>query len=610
MFKLYKYMNKKFKWLSFLTIMLTIFQVIAFLFIPIFIGQISSLISLRAYTQANPSLGIPDYSEVTILKMFVVKGTISESISQFSIYFAVALIAGTIATITASILGSYVSNAGAKQIRQKLWEHIGDLSEKDIEEFNHSKIITRFTIDISRIQMGINAFLRLSIIGPFNLIFGLVFALLTDLQLSITLGILIPVLMLTMIIGGIVMAPLFSREQKAYDKINNESRENILGAKVIKSYNLEDLERSKFDKENKNWLSISKKTWNSYNITFAFVNLFANVITALVLLVTGYIARKNNSAPSDFKELISNATTFTNYVMFITIGVVMSTFVIFMLFRASISSKRVNEIFKKTSDISYIKSDKKITNGFVEFDHVSFRYYEKSEKNVLEDITFNGKPGEVIGIIGPTGSGKSTIAGLLNNDYKISYGSIRIDGNNIQEIDTKSLRQNIATIYQKPSILSGTIKSNLLMANPNASELDLIESSKNACAFEFINNLQDKFEHPVMQKGSNLSGGQKQRLSIAQGLLKNPKILILDDSTSALDAKTEAKVIKNIKNKYKNNNILTLIIAQKISAIMAADNILVIDNGKIIDSGKHEELIKKCALYKEIAKSQLGGDNV
>ncbi|MCV3753671.1 ABC transporter ATP-binding protein/permease [Mycoplasma enhydrae] len=609
MFKLYKYMDKKFRWLSALSIFLTIFQVVSFLFVPIFVGQISSLISLNAFRQSDPS--IPDYSKVEILKLFTVEGTINESIKLFSIYFAIALLVGIISSFGTSLLATYISVAGSTQIRQRLWNHLGNLSQIDIETLSHSKIITRFTIDINRIQWGLYSFLRLSIIGPLNLIFGLVFALLTDLKLSIVFGVLIPMILMTVIIGGLVVAPLFKKEQKANEKINNESRESISGAKVIKSYNLENLRFEKFDEANNKWQKISRKTWNVNSVIFSLINLFSNIIIALVLLVTGYVARNSHYSQAEFKTVISNAVTFTSYVIFVTVGIVLSAFVVFSLVRAFISGKEINKIFTKKPNIDYKETGNQITSGNVEFKNVSFNYSGiLDNNNVLDNISFSAFPGQVIGIIGPTGSGKTTIARLISLDFKTLSGSIKIDGHEITEIATKSIRNNISFVYQKPSILSGTIKTNLLMANQNASEKDLIDSTKNACAYEFIQDLENKFDHEVQQRGANLSGGQKQRLSIAQGLLKKPKILILDDSTSALDSKTEAKVLANIKNNYNQKEMLTFVIAQKISSIMNADNILVMDNGKIISSGKHDELMQKCDLYREIALSQLGGENV
>ncbi len=607
MLRLYKYLDAKFKWLSWLAVFLTFIQVGAFLLIPIFVGHMTGFIAQQAVMKVN---GIPDTFKqtVTILKIDFEYANIAEALKWLSVSFTIALILGTASSILAAIIASYVNTAGAKQIRYRLWKHLGELSEKDIEAFTHAKILTRFTIDISRIQAGLMTLLRTMIIGPFNLVFGLVFSLLTDLKLSIVLGVLIPVLAITIIASGAYLVPLFKKEQKLYDSMNVESQENILGAKVIKSYNMEMLQAEKFEKVNLGWKAISKKSWASYNITFNLINIFANLATAFILYVVGLNSRSIED-PVQFKNVITNTTTFTNYVMFITIGVVMSSFVIFTIFRASVASKKILEILNKEPDIKFIKSDKVITNGKIEFENVSFRYYANSEKNVLEDISFSVNPGEILGIIGPTGSGKSTIAKLINLDFKSQYGLIKIDGNDIREIDTLSLRNNISHVYQKPALLSGTIKSNLLFAKPDATDEEIINASKNACAYEYISRFKEGFDHKVEQKGVNLSGGQKQRLSIAQGIIRRPKILILDDSTSALDAKTEALVRSNIRKEFKEEKITTVIVAQKISSIIDADKILVIEHGKIIAQGTHEELLKTNSLYNEIAVSQLGGDN-
>ncbi|TPE58031.1 ABC transporter ATP-binding protein [[Mycoplasma] falconis] len=607
MLKLYKLLSAKYKWYSAITVFLTLVQVAAFLVIPILIGNIVGFIAAKTQIPAGtPAIPV----EVEILKIKFTFANLDEATKSLSIWFVIFLVIGTISSLLASVAASYISNAGARDIRQKLWEHLGRLSEKDIETFSHAKILTRFTIDINRIQIGLMSFLRTMIIGPCNLIFGLVFGLLTDLNLSIVFGVMIPVLGLTMIISGAVIAPLFKKEQKNYDDINNESQESILGAKVIKSYNLEHLQNTKFEKANLSWKQVSKKSWSSFNSTFNFINLFANLAVAFILFVVGKNAHLTAKDPITFSKVIANATTFVNYVMFITIGVVMSSFVIFNMFRARVSSKRIMDIMNTTPDIAHVVSDNKVTDGLIEFDHVSFRYYDHSEKNVLEDVTFSVKPGEVLGIIGPTGSGKSTIAKLMNLDFQTIYGTVKIDGNDIKTIDTYSLRKNVSHVYQTPLILSGTIASNLNLANPDA-DLGMMENAaKNACAFEYINRFEKKFDHEVVQKGANLSGGQKQRLAIAQGIIKRPKILILDDSTSALDAKTEAQVRKNIREEFKKEKITTVIIAQKISSIIDADNILVLEHGKIIGQGKHEELLKTNNVYREIALSQLGGEDV
>ncbi|WP_373436874.1 ABC transporter ATP-binding protein [Metamycoplasma equirhinis] len=599
MLRLYKYLDKRYKWLSFVTIFLTSLQVISFLLIPILVGQIVGLVA-----QSKLPNGPQNFE---ILRISFSYATREIAIKNMAIYFVFVLLFGAVSSIGASILASYISNSGSKQIRSKLWAHIGELSQKDIEAFTHAKILTRFTIDISRIQFGLVSLLRMLIIGPSYLIFGLVFAFLTNLNLSIILAVMAPVLAITMIISGSIIGPIFKKEQKMHDKINNESQENILGIRVIKSYNLEQSQSEKFDQANENWRKTAFKSWFSFNLTFNFISIFSNLTLVFIIYIAG-ITSRNITTQAEFTKVITNVTTFTNYVIFITIGVVMLSFTIFNIFRAKVSAKRVLEILNKVPDIKFVESNKKITNGLIEFDHVSFRYYDSSENNVLENISFKIKPGEILGIIGPTGSGKSTIAKLLNLDFKIKYGNIKIDGHEITEIDTISLRESISHVYQVPSLLSGTIKSNFLLANPNANDDDMIWAAKNACAFEYINRFNDKFEHEVNKKGTNLSGGQKQRLSIAQGLIRKPKILILDDSTSALDANTEKKVRENIRREFSQNKISTLIISQKISSIIDADKIIVLNHGQIIGSGSHSELMKTNDIYREIALSQ-GGEN-
>ncbi|AXE60938.1 ABC transporter ATP-binding protein [[Mycoplasma] phocae] len=598
MFRLYKYLSKKHRWISAGSFLLTCIQVVSFLLISLFVGQIVGLISQSAF---------PDDKNVSIdiLRITFTYASRKEAIKYLSIFFTIFLIIGTIGSLLAAILASYVSIAGAREIRNYLWNHLSKLSQKDLEVFTHAKIITRFTIDITRIQNGLISFLRSMVIGPFYLIFGLVFALLTNLNLSIIFAVLIPLLSITMIIAGAIIGPLFKKEQKMYDKINTESQENILGAKVIKSYNLEKIQLEKFEQANKNWGKISLKAWFSYNTTFNFISLFTNLATVFVVYISG-INAKSITDELLFRQTIANVTTFTNYVMFITIGVLMVSFTIFTLARSKVSIKRVFEIIDKKPNIPFIQSDKKVTNGEIVFDHVSFRYFESSDKNVLDDISFSVKPGEILGIIGPTGSGKSTIARLINHDFKSISGNITIDNNKIEEIDSVSLHKNISLIYQNPTLLSGTIKSNLLLANPEASDEDILKASHNACAYSFISKFKNQFEHEVEQKGVNLSGGQKQRISIAQGIIRDPKILVLDDSTSALDYKTEAAVLENIKNEFAEKKISLVIITQKISSIAHADNILVLEHGKIIGSGKHDELINSNKLYREIAISQMG----
>ena len=490
-----------------------------------------------------------------------------------------------------------------------MWEHIEKLSQKDLELFTNAKIMTRFTIDIQRIQTGIISTLRMLIIGPTNLIVGLILGLLTNLKLSISFAVMVPLIIITISIAAILLNKKFKLEQKNNEEINVQSQENVLGIKVIKSYNLESLQENKFENANLNQINTSKKIWNGFSITFNFVFFAANIASVFILAIVGYSNIGIIKSISQHAQLITDINIFINYISFVTFGIIMTSFTMLNVYRAVISSKKIFEILDISPDIPFIKSNKKITHGSIEFKNVNFKYYSNSEKNVLDNISFKINPGETLGIIGPTGSGKSTIAKLISHDFKIESGEILIDNNNINEIDSNSLNNNISHVYQIPLILSGTIKSNLLFANPKANEKNIIESTKISCAYDYINKFSEKFEHKIEQKGVNLSGGQKQRLSIAQGIIRNPKILILDDSTSALDNKTEKNVIQNIKNRFKKSPISLIIISQKISSIVDADNIIVMHHGHISASGTHEQLMKKSNLYKEIASTQLGDNN-
>ncbi|AWX69586.1 ABC transporter ATP-binding protein [[Mycoplasma] anseris] len=597
MLRIFRFMSFKYKILAFFSILLTIFQALAFLVVPMFISQLITFMSLDQVTQFK-----------ILIWTFSVAST-NAGVQTLGACLAIAILIGTLSGLTSSYFAAHVSTGGARDIRDYLWRHLSTLSQKDIETLSHAKIMTRFTIDINRIQMGIISFLRTMIIGPANLILGLTFALLTDLKLSISFAVLIPLLSLTMIISAAIIGPTFKKEQKAHDQINNESQENILGAKVIKSYNLEANQAIKFEDANKKLGSISKRAWLSFNSTFNIVALIANLVVVIIFGVGGSTWINGAKNPFEYASFIGNINSFVQYTMIVVNGVVLTTFVLFNTYRANISVKRILEITNIKPDIPFVNSDKQVSNGHIIFKDVSFSYYDQADKNIIENINFEIKPGETLGIIGPTGSGKSTIVKLLSLDYKIKHGEILIDNHNIQEIDTNSLRNNISHVYQNPTILSGTIKSNLLFANPKATDEDVINATKISCAYEYINRFGKKYEHQLEQKGANLSGGQKQRLSIAQGVIRKPKILILDDSTSALDAKTEAVVRNNIKEAFKENQITTIIVAQKISSIMDADKIIVLNHGKIADMGKHDELLQRNELYREIALTQMGGGN-
>ena len=600
MFRIFKLLKPKYKIYSVITVLFTIIQVVSFLIVPNIFGAISSLFAQSGATTIKINI-LGQYG-------FVVH-SVNEAIKWIAIIFVITISVGAITALSASYLGNYVSTVGARDIRDILWNHIETLSQKDIESFTNAKIMTRFTVDISRIQNGLISTLRMLFIGPINLIVGLILSLVTNLKLSIVIGVLVPAIILSLAIMGLIVTKLFRKEQKALDEVNLQTQENILGAKVIKSYNLEESQNAKYQAANNLHAKISLKSWFGFSVIFNLIFFMANMGIIAVMVISGLTHKGTIGSAEEHGKFLQDITVFINYILIVMMGIIITSITLFNINRANISSKRVFEILDRKPSIPFIKSDKVVTNGKIMFDDVTFSYYETAEKNVIENVSFTLNAGETLGIIGPTGSGKSTIAKLISNTFKVEKGQIFIDDQNINEMDTNSLHNSISFVNQVPVILSGTIRSNLLFANANATEDDIINSTKAACAYEYINKFEAKFDHHVEKLGANLSGGQKQRLSIAQGLIRNPKILILDDSTSALDVKTEALVKQNIRHMFKDQKITTIIIAQKISSIIDADKIIVMHHGKLEDIGTHDELMKRNKLYQEIALMQMGGQN-
>ncbi|ACF07451.1 ABC-type multidrug/protein/lipid transport system ATPase component [Metamycoplasma arthritidis] len=596
MWKLMKLLPTRYKWGSFLAILFTIIQTLGFLMVPNF---------LSALIQISTSRGT--IAKIELFTFF----TIEANLTGISLGIISLLLFATLAALLATYIGARVAIGGAREIRNYLWEHIGSLSQKDIDTFTNAKILTRFTIDIQQIQEGIRFLLRGAILGPINLIMGLILAFFTNVDFSLVLVVIVPIVVGVLMWMGLAIRKPMQNEKKFSDDINVESQEGILGAKVIKSYNLEEKEKAKFQFATNNLYKASLKSGRIFTVVFQLLEAVSNFASAAILIVI-YFATKNlivQGQEAEYAKFIKDINTFLNYIIIVMWGLIISGMAFFNIWRARVSSKRIFEILNKQPDIPFVQNENYIESGKITFKNVSFRYYETSEKNILEDISFEVNPGEVLGIIGPTGSGKSTIAKLLSYDYKTHYGEVYIDDKNVKEIDSFSLKKSISHVYQKPTILSGTIKSNLLFANEDATEEEILNATKISCAYNYISKFKKTFGHEIEQQGANLSGGQKQRLAIAQGILHNPKILILDDSTSALDAKTEALVKENIKKSSKENKMTTVIIAQKISSIIDADKIIVLDHGKISDIGTHDELMKNNELYKEIALTQMGGES-
>lgn len=592
MIQLFKLLNNKYKGLSLLAATATFFQVIIDLLVPSFIAPLTSIVLKQTIPNSNI---VVDKIQIIYKDWFIQTSGETETLWLSIVLMLVFSIIGIMCGMVSALLASKVAVELSRVTRRALFDKIQRLSMSNINKFSTSSLLTRITNDVTQTQNLTITMLRIMIRAPFLFVGGLIFCLLVSTQLSLNLAFMIPMMIIVIGIFSAVTVPLFIKNQKIIDAINKESRENILGARVIKSFNLEKLQDEKFVKINNDWLKNSTKAFSYMNVMLPLIVFITN-ISMVLIVVFGKIATNNASGGSEF-------TVFIQYIGYITGGLIMSVMVIVIYIRSKISAKRINEVLNEIPDIKKNEEGLIIENPNIKFDNVSFKYNKDSEENALSNISFELESGKVLGIIGPTGSGKSTLVSLISRSIVPSEGKIYIDDKDINEIQTKDLNEKVAEVLQQNILFSGTIKSNLLFGKEDATEQEIQNAIEIACAKDFIYKFEDNLNHKVEQRGKNLSGGQKQRLSIARSIIRNPKILILDDSTSALDAITDVKLRENIKNKMKGTT--TIIVAQKVNSIKNADKILVLDNGKIVGLGTHNELSKKCELYKEIVASQL-----
>lgn len=588
MWKLFKVIDNKHKSFAFMSVLFTFFQVLTDLIVP-------SMLTTLVMIIANPSQ--KNWFVTIIYKDWKINlSSANEALTLCAILMVSFSILGIVFGMLSAFLASKVSVEIARVTRNNLFKKIQTLSASNISKFGPSSLITRLTNDVTQVQTLAILMLRLMIRAPFLFIGGLVFSLLTDLKLSITLGIMIPLMLIIVAYFAIKVLPLFSKNQKIVDDVNKVSRENILGVRVIKSFNLEYIQEEKFNNVNDKWLRVSTKAFSMMNIMIPIVMLITNL--AMVILA---IIGKTMFEPGDI-YLASNIAVFMQYLGYVTGGLILTVMVLVMILRSRVSAIRINEVMDEIPDIVENKSNNFVSKPNIKFKNVSFKFNKESE-NVLTNISFSLSEGQTLGIIGPTGSGKSTIINLLSRVYEPNQGSIEIDNKNINDINTINLNESIGQVFQESVLFSGTIKSNLLFGKKDATDQEISRATKIACASDFIDSFDDKLNHVVEQRGKNLSGGQKQRLQIARAIIRNPKILVLDDSTSALDAVTDKKLRSNLKKEMSKTT--KIIIAQKINSIKDADKIIVLDKGRMVGYGKHKDLINDCPLYKEIAKSQL-----
>ena len=508
----------------------------------------------------------------------------------------IAAIVGLFAGGACSFLAAIAAIKLAEEVRQGLFDKIQTLSFLELDKLKTSSLITRLTNDVTQIQQMTNMLLRMMVRAPSTAIGGLVMAIILSKELSKIFVVAIPIILIVVMIILKKSFPLFKKMQQKIDNINLVMRESILGIKIIKALVIEDKQKDRFNDANEELTMASIKS-QSMNLLLLPISTFIMNLTVVSVLWFG-----GNMFVSGNIE-IGKIMAFINYLLQIMASIMMVINCMIMFSRAQVSAARINEVLDTKASIENKENCEEVKNFDIEFKNVFFKYNDHSD-NVLEDISVKIKEGEKVGIIGSTGCGKTSFVNLIPRLYDATSGEILIGGVNVKNINIKQLREDVGIVLQESILFSGDIKSNLKLGNKNASEEELISASKDSQAYEFIMNKDNKFDEAVEQRGKNLSGGQKQRLSIGRTLIKNPKIFIMDDSSSALDMTTEARLQTSIRNRMKDNTVL--IIAQRISAVMDLDKIIVMDDGKISAMGSHKELLERSEIYRSIAVSQLG----
>lgn len=507
---------------------------------------------------------------------------------------------GLIGGVGCSIFSTIAAVNLGQNLRDGLFAKIQSLSFLELDHFKTSSLITRLTNDITQVQTMVMMGLRILVRAPLLCIGGLWMAYRLSQSLSIVFVITIPIILIFVAIVMSKSFPLFKTMQEKIDKVNNVMRENLLGVRVIKAFTMEHKQRDRFNEANDDLMSQSIRAQKIMIILNPVVMLLVNFSVIGVLWYGGYLVQ-------DGLLETGKIMAFINYLTQIMMSMLMVIMISMNFSRAKASADRINEVFATNSSIQENEKTAELTNYDIEFKNVSFKYHEHSEE-VLKDISFKIKQGNQVGIIGGTGSGKSSLVNLIPRLYDVSEGEVLIGGQNVKTLSLSELRDKIGVVLQESILFSGTIASNFKFGYHEATQDELDDAAKDAQAMEFIQAKEDGYETVVEQRGKNLSGGQKQRVSIARTLIRDPKILILDDSSSALDMATESKLQRAIKERMKESTVI--MIAQRISAVMDADQIIVLDQGEISGIGTHEELLKTNEIYRSIAISQLGEEAV
>ena len=509
-----------------------------------------------------------------------------------------------VGSVISNFIASRISSKIAYNLREKLYNKVLSFSKQDIDKFSTASLITRSTNDIQQIQNALNMMLFIAIYAPMMAVYGVYKVTQTDTGMTWIIALGVGILGLTLAIISFLVMPKFKIMQKLIDRVNLVTREALTGISVIRVFGREKYEEERFDKEN----TVLKNEQLFINRTLsALMPMIILIMNGIALLII-WVGGKNIDAGS---IQVGDMMAFITYTMQIVMSFLFFTFLMMQLPRAEVAAGRINEVLE--TEVTVVDSkhidDSKLQDvkGTLKFDNVSFTF-DGADSPVLSNISFEAEAGKTTAIIGSTGSGKSTLLHLIPRYFDASEGEISIDGVNIRDISLNKLRDILGFVPQKGVLFSGNIESNIKFADENITDEQMKKAAEIAQALEFINEKEDKFNSEISQGGSNVSGGQKQRLSIARALAKNPKILLFDDSFSALDYKTDVKLRKTLREEM--SGVTTIIVAQRIATILNADKIIVMNEGKIVGVGKHHELLETCPTYLEIAESQLSEEEL
>ena len=505
---------------------------------------------------------------------------------------------GMSASVLVGFMASRVGAATGRDLRGRVFRKVVGFSNNEFDHFSTASLITRSTNDIQQIQLIIVMLLRIVLYAPILAIGGVIQVFQTNVSMSWIIGLAVVLIGLVILLLFLVAMPKFRIMQSLVDRVNLVMREILTGLPVIRAFSTQKHEEERFDRANRDLTRTNLFVNRAMTFMMPFMMLIMNGVSVLIMW--------NGAHGIDNGQMqVGDMMAFIQYTMQIIMGFLMLCMLSIMLPRAAVAADRVEEVLASRTAIKdpdraehFAENEK----GVLRFDHVSFRY-PGADENVLEDITFTAKPGETTAIIGSTGSGKSTLVNLVPRFYDVTTGSITLDGADIRNVPQHELREKLGYVPQKGVLFSGDIASNILFGNPDGGEAEMVEAARIAQAEEFIEGKKDRYQSPIAQGGSNVSGGQKQRLSIARAIAKHPEVFIFDDSFSALDFKTDVTLRKALRQKTKESTVL--IVAQRISTIMNAEQIIVLDDGRIAGTGTHRELLENCEVYRQIAASQL-----